>query len=500
VLFLAFKGVGGAIQGAFAAKNATELQAAIKDLTPPAQAFVRSLLPLRDIFNDLQRLTQSAFFTAFGDTLPRVVNALAPLLRSGLPQLATALGGFFRGLGLFFASPTFKEFVAKVIPATTAWLGKFGLGFIELMRVTTRLAIATLPFLTRLGDILNNAMHTFSSWLDEQLKSGNLQQWLQDMGDTLDSVVELFFQAAEFVAAFMAELNKAGGKKIIDQLGSSLEQLVFFLESPAGKKFFEGLVNGSILFIQAATGLIELIFDLIAVFQMAVDSIGAFFTWFTDGWKTLNEGAWQDFQTFWLLLQEAWTGIKEAILGFINWFVTGWQQMWTGARTTITNAWNSIVAFVKGIPGKIAAFFNDLPGMLVTIGRNAGQSLINALIGGIQGAGGAIGRVMGSVVGQIASFLPGSPAEKGPLSGKGYAMLRGERMIQDLASGMTAGTPALEMASADAVQNINFGGVNLNFRGALPTDSQARSLGAAAATGIESQLTKREIRLAVRMA
>lgn len=500
VLFLAFKGVGGAIQGAFAAKNATELNEAIKGLTPPAQAFVRSLLPLKPLFDQMQRLVQSSFFTALGDTVSRVGNALIPLLTPGLAQVATALGTFFRGLGIFFSSPTFKDFISDVIPATTAWLQSFGLGFLEFLRVLITMADATLPFLTRLGDILNNAMHTFSSWLDEQLKSGTFQSWLKDMGDTLDSVVELFFQVTEFVATFMAQLNKGGGQKLIDQLATSMDQLVFFLQSPAGEKFFEGLVNGSILFIQAATGLIELIALMIAAFQVAVDSIGAFFTWFASGWAGLWDGAAKELSDFWFLVRAGWEAIKAAVMGFINWFIMGWRTTWNGAKQEVLGFWNAIVSTIKSIPGKIQAFFAGLPGMLARIGRDAANGLMNALIGGIRGAGGTLGRVMGDIAGQIAGVLPGSPAKEGPLSGRGYAKLRGERMIHDFAAGISAGTPDLRLAGSDAMAQVAFGDVNLNFQGALPTESQARNLGAAAMSGVENQLTRRQIRLAVRTA
>ena len=500
VLFLAFKGVGGAVQKAFAAKNATELNDALKGLTPSAQKFVTSLLPLRPLFENLQRVVQSKFFKALGDTVSRVASSLLPLLTPGLGRLAASLGTFFSGLGIFFSSPAFKDFIKDVIPATTAWLQTFGLGFLEFLRVLITMADATLPFLTRLGDILNNAMHTFSSWLDDQLKSGDFQSWLADMGDTLEAVVELFFKATEFVATFLAQLNNAGGTSIIDALSDSLEQLTFFLASPAGAEFFDALVKGSILFIKATTGLIELLFALIAAVSIAIEHIGPFFTWFAEGWKQVWEGAKKEMSDFWLLLQAGWLAVKATVMGFINWFINGWRQTWNGARQEVSGFFNAIIATIKSIPGRIVAILSSIVGALINIGRNAANGLMNALIGGIRGAGAELGRAMGEVVGRVAGLLPGSPAKEGPLSGRGYVKLRGQRMIHDFAAGISAGTPDLRMASMTAMQQVAFGDVNLNFRGALPTDNQARNLGAAAMNGIESQLARRTIRLAVRTA
>jgi len=45
VLYIAFQGLGTAIQAAFAAKNADELKKALEGLTPATQEFVKTLLP-----------------------------------------------------------------------------------------------------------------------------------------------------------------------------------------------------------------------------------------------------------------------------------------------------------------------------------------------------------------------------------------------------------------------------------------------------------------------
>jgi hypothetical protein len=50
----------------------------------------------------------------------------------------------------------------------------------------------------------------------------------------------------------------------------------------------------------------------------------------------------------------------------------------------------------------------------------------------------------------VTDFLPGSPAKEGPLSGRGYALLRARRMMEDLARGIqdAQGLPVAAMAGA----------------------------------------------------
>jgi hypothetical protein len=77
------------------------------------------------------------------------------------------------------------------------------------------------------------------------------------------------------------------------------------------------------------------------------------------------------------------------------------------------------------------------------------------------------------VVSSVAGFLPGSPAKEGPLSGKGYALLRARRMMADLARGIREGAQEPSAAMLGAVVPMS--------RAIVPTVSSGRS-GASTAT------------------
>lgn len=107
----------------------------------------------------------------------------------------------------------------------------------------------------------------------------------------------------------------------------------------------------------------------------------------------------------------------------------------------------SLIAFVKQIPGKILDALGNLAGLLFQKGR----SLVQGLIDGIVSMFGALGNTMSNLAHKIAGWLPGSPAEVGPLSGRGWTRLRGQRMTQDLATGVAGETPTAEQAVAEVV-------------------------------------------------
>jgi len=479
VLKLAWEGVGTAITGAFAAKNAKELNEALKGLTPSAQKFVRSLLPLRDLFRDLKALTQESFFKAVGTSVGKLFEVLGPVLRAGLPALASALGGLFADLTAFFGSPTFIKFIEDVIPATIQWLDRFGPAFITFLDGLIAMSDAALPFLKALGDMLAGNLENLGRIFSDAAKDPDFQKWLTSMRDTLKDTFELLGQLIQFLAAFMTSLDEAGGAEIIREFSEALERLSFFLASPAGFEAMRGLVNFSILMIDVFAGLILAILLITA-------SLQAFFHFVND---ELVPGIGEGFGK----LGEKISNFFESLGRILG----GGRVIWNSFIVSLRQGADNAEVFLRAIPGRIKAAIASLPALAYEAGKNFIQSLIN----GITVMYGPLGQAMRVAAAILTSYLPGSPAEKGPLSGSGYALYRGQHLVRDLARGIAMEAPELRMASLEATSNIIFNrdSIRVGFEGTLPTQEQARVTGAAVGTGITKQLAIRSTRLAVRM-
>ena len=471
VIALAFDGMGEAIQGAFAAKNAKELKLALNDLRPPAREFVKSLLPVRDLFRDLKVIAQENFFRALGDSVGKIFANIGPTLRKGIFGLATSLGTFFKQLADFFASPLFVTFVRDVFPSTAKFLAQFGPAFVTLLEGLIAAADAALPFLNDVGSLLSGAFQQLGYFLKNAADDPEFQQWLNDMYETLKSVVGLFNVLVGFVSVFLDELNKAGGKTIIDELTKAFEMLIFFLSTPLGAKAMEGLVHLAILGIQSFTGLIIVILAVFAaleafaewVVHTALPAIGGFF-------QSVGEGA-----------VALWNALTGGIVSFVN---------------KSRSAGGQFISFFATLPARIKASVSNFGTMLL----NAGRALIQGLINGIRERFGALGNILRSAAGMIASFLPGSPAKVGPLSGSGAPFDRGQRMVEDFARGIASEIPTLQTASTEATSNVVFGAnsIQMQFHGPVPTQSQARSVGIAVGGNAADMIAARNTRLAVR--
>jgi hypothetical protein len=486
VLVLAFKGMGTAITGAFAAKNAKELNEAIKGLTPSAREFVRTLLPLRDLFSYLKAVSQEAFFKNLGPVISEIQAALGNTLGFHLGDIAAALGRFARAFALVFASPAFVRLLDEVIPATVRWLDRFGPGFAQFLLGLIKLADSSLPFLSKLGDSLSGGLEHFGEFLDRISKDKKFQKWLNDMFETLGSVGELFLQATMFVASFMDALNENGGKALIDEFSASFAILADFFQTEAGQEGVKGFVNLLILMVDLFTGLILLAFGIIGAITAFVDFLGQI-----DVAKFFED--WQKRSTSSIMaLIEAFTSLRDKI-GEV---ITDGKEAWLAFQSAVVARVSTIIDVARSIPGRIKAAIGNLRDLLYDAGRSAIQGLIN----GILSMGSALRHAVSGMVGKIAALLPGSPAKEGPLSGQGYSMLRGQRLVQDLVKGIKMETPALRSVTNSAVTNITFGtgSVSVGFQGVVPTPEQARVTGAAAGQGILGQLAQRDTRLAVR--
>ena len=500
VLALAFSGVGTAIQGAFAAKNWNDFYAAIQGLTPAAQNFIVTLLPLRDLFRELKTSVQESFFSGFGNTMVNVVQQLGPILRSGLPMIASALGEMFKNIGLFFASPTFVQFVSNVIPATLRWLGQFGPGFVSFLTAIVNMSNAALPFLQQIGDVLTSSFAMFTSWLNEQVQSGTFTKWLGDMAQTLESVKNLFFAISGFVVSFLGALDQAGGNDVIDQFTALFGSLSQFFSSEAGIAAMEGFIHLIEMLTFSFSGLIYTLMGLLIAFEAVLEffaflgtGIQAFVDWLTGP-------AADAIGTFFTETFPEWaSGLATSVS---EWFEKIGYYIKTGfgiAIDWIKSKWDEFVDWFDSKVEDVVGFFTGLPDRL----RQIGTDLMDGLMEGLQwGWDHTVKPVLDAITNAIPDWKGPrekdlrllKPAGKAIMMGFKAGLTDGAGEVKDLLTGLTN---SVQMR-ASAVNNNTFNS-NLNFFGQQPTEAQAQAAGRAVAGELDSQIASRDVQLAVRM-
>ena len=462
VFILAFQGLGTAIQGAFAAKNAKELKKALEDLTPAARSFVRELLPLRQLVDAIQNTVQQNFFSQIAGDITAVAKALGPEIQQGLGGLATTIGGLLHELAGFLQSPLFRDFIEDILGTTQVFLEKFGPDIGKFFKGIIELAIAATPLLDDFGKQFGTFLAQAGAFFDKVANDPAFQKFLEDMGDTFFQILRVINSASGFLTSFVGMLNQVGGNDVISTIADAFDQLAFFFQTPLGQEGLQGFVDMAIAGIKAVTGLIELFFILIAVARNVFPAIGAMFD--KIGGDILD-GVHKIGQFF----TDLWHKAEEVGRGFVSW--------------------------VQSIPHTVGEAFKDAKNFLLTAGRN----IIEGLIQGVRDKLGPLDNIFSFIAQKIRNFFPFSPAKEGPLSGQGDPRIAGAKIVQRLGEGMHMEVPSLRANRENVANNITFraGDIQQNFQG-LSTVTQARGIGQGVAGGILNGLIDRDTRLAVR--
>jgi hypothetical protein len=497
VLMLAFQGVGTAVQGAFAANNAKELKEALKDLQPAARAFVKELLPLKDFFFQLKGQVQQGFFAELQGVFTSIYRNLGPSIFDGFIKVAKALGAFLADLGNFLASGgSFKKFLDEIFPRTVTFLEQFGPSFIAFLDGLLNMVNAAMPFLTKVGDIVSMIFKQVGDAFNEVADDPDFIDWLNSMEDTLMSVIQLFRAAGIFIGALFTAVDKAGGQDLIDKFSEALIMLAVFLTSDTGVKGIAALFDLAILSIQTITA-----FIIVVVFALA--AIREFFLFVVD---VVGPAIGEFFSSIGPAIGDFFNWVGGKILAF--WEFLKWIFVGGGINevmTSIQSKFGAIASFLSGIVASIKNWFASIPDRIkevfsnaVSFLYNAGRNIVQGLINGVKDMLGSLRNALGNVGGIISGFFPHSPAEEGPLSGKGDPRYAGQQIVGRVAMGMEEATPRLRDASANATQNIVFGPNSISMRINGPMDrDQARTAGAGVAEGIWTNLN-RNTQLAIR--
>jgi phage-related protein len=199
-----------------------------------------------------------------------------------------------------------------------------------------------------------------------------------------------------------------------------------------------------------------------------------------DFFATIGEGIWKALQGFWNVVTGFFLRMIASVVAWIN----------------------NLTREINSIPGRILGAIGDLGNLLLNAGRNLIQGLIRGINNAIPG--------LRSALNFVTNMLPSwkGPEEKD----KKILQPAGEAVMQGFGQGIAQGAKDVQAMLGDFTNGLGGIGVNqnsthilfganalqVNFRGALPTQDEATATGTAVGAGISSQLAARNTRLAVR--
>lgn len=442
------------IAGTTAREASTTIEGSVNSMKA---AWENWLTGLGDDSADMQQLTENlvgSFETAAGNVVPRMAVIVGTLIGQvpGLvsqlgPVAAQAVGDIFAEAlrGIYDALP--DEAQQKVDEIALQFEGS---GFSESI---SGLLGTIADFGARAADGIGQLASKFDAFSYMEGQAAILDTVGAFLKSIADTAGEYLAPALEFLGDRFEELYVAVGEAQVwlEPIASFLgEVLVAVLVT---------LVDAVSAVVAVFTGLIETVTAVVEFFMAAPASIQAFVTSVAGFFSRLP-------------------GIVGGFLASVIGTVAGWVgSMVSSAASAGSGFISSVVGFLSQLPGNVSGFLSSVIGAvagwagqmasqaaqaassfgsslidglygIVGSAMSAGQAIVQGVIDGIMGMIGSAGAAIGSVVDTIASYLPHSPAKRGPFSGKGWTPYSGKAIVQGLAEGIEAAgdTPTEAMA------------------------------------------------------
>lgn len=443
------------IGGTTAREAATTIEGSVNMMKA---AWENWLTGLGDSDADMAQLTDNlveSFETAAENVVPRVAIILGTLLGSvpGIvaevgPVAAQALQDTF-----MTAAQTFHDMLPQEAQSALD-------GAIETFKGSG------------LADAVGNALSGIAEFGAKA--ADGISQLAESFDET--SAMEAAATVIDTVAGFIGHLADQAGEYLMPVLEAAGEAMSAFFQAVADAQVwleplatflgdvlvaaleivvaaFTFAVDTVTLLVNAVTEFVNFLMGVPASVQSFVDQVGAFFGQlpgliggFLAG-VVASIGAWVAS----IVAQAVQAGSQ--FLSSVGSFFGQLPGQVGGFLSSVIGTVGGWVSSMGGKAAEAASTFgsNLINGLMGIIGQaqSAGSAIVQGLIDGIMGMIGAAGDAIGSVVDRIASFLPHSPAKRGPFSGKGWTPYSGRAIVHGLAEGIAelADEPADAMAS-----------------------------------------------------
>lgn len=226
--------VGKALATAHTPAQLKAQNAALAQLAPNAQAFVKAVQGIKPALNDLRLADQNALFGTLGKTVKSLATQELPVLKSGLTGIASALstgaGNFLANLGSA-NSLRDQALLFQEIRNTLQALAPAGAQFYNIL---INLAAVGGRFLPGLAAGFTGLLTRFDAFVQHARSDGSLQQWIQ----TGITAVGSLLAAVKNLGSILGALFTAGqssGANFLGTLSNITAQFGSFLHSVQGQ-------------------------------------------------------------------------------------------------------------------------------------------------------------------------------------------------------------------------------------------------------------------------
>ena len=354
-----------------------------------------------------------AMASAFTNALPQMVSSVT----AALPGIANALVSVGQTLGpaLMTMLPQITQAFSGMFAQLSTFISTYGQPMLEAFGALFATLAGQIPSLmTSLGQALIAGIQVAFSAIGDN--SGAIAGFISGFGASLASGIQTL--GATIVAALPS---------IGQSIASALPTLIPALVSA---------LTGVITSLAAALPGIA-----VAIINQLPAIIGGLVTGIINSLPMLLDA----FISVVTSIASNFPSIFMAVVNAIPAIITNIARAFAGLG-------DSILGFIKGIPGQIIGMFADAGSWLL----DSGAALMEGFKDGILNAVENVKSAVNGALKKVRDFFPFSPAKVGPFSGSGYTSVSGEHLMRDFGKAIGAQGAFVRGQVDDVLGSLDF--------------------------------------------
>lgn len=365
-LIIAFKGMGEAI-GAGLSGDTEKFNEALKKLAPSARTVVKEIVGMKDLFSQIKRQVQEAFFKPLIGDFANIHKFLGPTLVSGLSGVAAALGRFAHSFLDLLSQKDIITDINKLFGATGRIIDKFAPVASNLFATLFGVMEHSLPFVERMFDALNGGLNKFTGFLQKSMKSGSFEGFLEDAFRVVGELGDLLKSVGGLLGTLLGNSDQqAAGEDFIKSLQKAIDKLNEFFKSAKGQETLKALAETTKFLGRSLIQTAEILGSFLSAVNTVVHGLIDFWNWLkkvpgaiADFFSAIGRGiagAFNAVVSFFSSLGEMARGWASSFFGFLkDAFVSGWHRV----TDTVSTFISTITGLFTDFPAKLKFYFEE---------------------------------------------------------------------------------------------------------------------------------------------
>lgn len=241
-LVIGLHGFGTALKDAGDPKKIKQFNQELANMAPSARAAVLALVAIKTQFKSIQLEVQQRLFAGLSAQIKDVARVQLPVLRTGLGDIASALGNAGKQFLSFFSSESSRGDLSIIFGRTATAIDNAAAAVRPLLDAFFALAQQGSTALARLTGNFGDIARQFDAFVQRVTSNGQFFAWVEQGISTLESLGDIFRNVASIILTLLQGLDSSGGT-FLDTLNKLTFQFAQFLKSAQGQQALHALAS-----------------------------------------------------------------------------------------------------------------------------------------------------------------------------------------------------------------------------------------------------------------